>query len=341
MKAILKTAPARGITVADIPEPVRGADPVIKIDAASICGSDVHAYEWSAAYEGFLTMPRVLGHEGCGRVVHPGESDLAVGQRVLVDPGIACGSCLYCRTGRDNICPDRNIIGWRRDGVFAEYTAVPAGNCIPLPDSIPDATAACLESLGVAVRVMENAAPVIGDSVAIIGPGPLGLMSLLLCKMAGLAPVIVFGARQDEGLRMQLAEELGADLVLYAEDPESRSLFLQASGGYGVDHVFEWSGAAAGLVMASSLAKPGGAITVGGIYGKPVELDVTSLVRREISLLTARSRPYGTWRRTLNMVAGGTIDIAPLISRTFSLDQAEEAFGLAAEKKILKAVFRF
>ena len=340
MKAILKTEPAHGITVADIPEPVRGADPVIKIDAASICGSDIHAYEWSGGYDGFLTMPRVIGHEGCGRVVYAGDSSLKEGQRVLVDPGIACGHCVYCRTGRDNICASREIIGWRRDGVFAEYAAVPETNCIPLPDSIPDTVASCLESLGVAVRAMEIAAPVIGDSAAIVGPGPIGLMSVLLCKMAGLGPVFVFGTRQDQGLRMDMAQKLGADAVFYAEDPDSLENFRRQAGGLGVDHVFEWSGAGAGLATACSLVKAGGRVTIGGIYGKKVELDMTGLDRREVALLTVRSRPRGTWLRMLNMVANGTIDIAPVITRTFSLDQAAEAFALAAGKSILKAVFK-
>ena len=340
MKAILKTQPAHGITVADIPEPERGDDPVIRIDAASICGSDVHAYEWSGGYDGFLTMPRVIGHEGCGRVVHCGASSLREGQRVLIDPGIACGRCVYCRTGRDNICPGREIIGWRRDGVFAEYVAVPEKNCIPLPDAIPADVASCLESLGVAVRAMEIAAPVVGDSAAIVGPGPLGLMSLLLCKMAGLAPVVVFGTRQDEGLRMQLAGELGADAIFYSEDSGFMEDFHNRAGGLGVDHVFEWSGAGAGLATACSLVKPGGKVTVGAIYGKNPTLDMTGLVRREVSLLTVRSRPRGTWLRMLDMVANGTIDITPIITRTFSLDQAEEAFSLAAEKKVLKAVFQ-
>ncbi|MDL2209912.1 alcohol dehydrogenase catalytic domain-containing protein [Desulfovibrio sp. OttesenSCG-928-O18] len=340
MKAILKTKPERGATVADIPEPERGEEPILKMDAASICGSDVHVYEWSGGYDGFMNLPLVIGHEGCGRVVYPGASKLKEGQRILVDPGAACGECSYCRTGRDNICPTRKILGLHRNGLFAEYAAVPAANCIPLPDSIPDEVAASLESLGVAVRAMENAAPVIGDSAAIVGPGPLGLMSVLLCKMAGLAPVFVFGTRQDEGLRMDLAEKLGADGVFYSEDPESVNAMRKASGGHGVDHVFEWSGSVPGLSMACSLAKPGGKVVIGAIYGRNADLDVTGLVRREVNLVTVRSRPRGTWLRTLNMVAGGTVDITPIIGKSFSLDQAEEAFTLAAEKKMLKGVFR-
>lgn len=339
MKAILKTEPTHGIRVAEIPEPERGKDPVIKIDAASICGSDIHAYEWSGGYDDFLTMPRVIGHEGCGRVVHAGESGLKEGQRVLIDPGIACGHCLYCRTGRDNICVNREIIGWRRDGVFAEYATVPVKNCIPLPDAIPDTVASCLESLGVAVRAMEIAAPVIGNSAAIVGPGPLGLMSILLCKMAGLAPIFVFGTSQDDGLRIRLAKDLGADALFYSDDADALKTFRQQSGGFGVDHVFEWSGSGAGLATACALVKPGGRVAVGAIYGKHVPLDMTDLVRREVALLTVRSRPRGTWLRTLDMVARNTIDISPIITRMFSLNQAEEAFSLAAAKTILKAVF--
>ncbi len=339
MKAVLKTRPGHGITVAEIPDPERGTEPIIKIDAASICGSDIHAYEWSGGYDGFLTMPRVIGHEGCGRVAYAAGSALREGQRVLVDPGIACGQCRYCRTGRDNICPNREIIGWRRDGVFAEYAVVPEKNCIPLPDAIPDTVASCLESLGVAVRAMEIAAPAIGDSAAIVGPGPLGLMSVLLCKTAGLSPIFVFGTRQDEGLRMRLAGELGADAVFDAGNADCLERFRREAGGLGVDHVFEWSGSGAGLATACDLVKPGGRIAVGAIYGKNVVLDMTGLVRREVALLTVRSRPRGTWLRMLDMVASGTVDISPVISGMFSLDQAEEAFSLAAGKTILKAVF--
>ena len=341
MKAIVKTEPKPGLTVTDVPEPPRGADPIIKIEAASICGSDLHVYEWSGGYDNFMKIPLIIGHEGCGHVVHPGDSNLKEGQRILVDPGAICGECVYCRTGRDHICPTRKIIGLHRDGLFAEYAAVPARCCIPLPEEIPATVAACIESLGTAVRGMDNAAPEIGDSAAIIGPGPLGLMSLVLCKAAGLSPIIMFGTKQDDGLRMDMAKQLGADVILHSEDPQAREKLLKETKGLGVDHVFDWSGAAAGLAMGSTLAKPGGQVVAGAIYGKNVELDITGMVRKEISLLTIRSRPRGTWLRTLDLLANKVIDISPIITKTFSLDQAVEAFDQAVDKKILKGVFVF
>lgn len=338
MKAIIKPERKAGIAVVDCERPAPSEDPVIKIEAAAICGSDIHIYNWEG-YE-FMQVPVVMGHEACGTVVSAGNSNLTPGQKVVIDSVITCGSCYYCRTGFENLCINRKTLGINVDGVFAEYISLPARSIIPLPENVGFHDGACLEPLGVALRAIENSRIKPGDTVAIVGPGPLGLLTLMLCKRAGAKSVIMIGTPADQ-YRLDVAKEWGADCTLSAENSDCLTAGKEYTDSLGADVVFEWSGSASGLRLACSLARPGGQVITGAIYGKEVSLDITRLVRAEITLSTSRSRTYSTWRRAINLVTNKVIDITPVITHRFSVRDAAKAFETVANKQALKAIIEF
>lgn len=332
MKAIVKESFEPGIVLKDIAPPTPGKDPIIKMESAAICGTDIHMYQDMSEYS-TSKVPVVMGHEGCGVVVDAGGSSLNVGQKVVVDSVISCGTCFYCRTGKENLCKNRETVGMQINGVFAEYLQIPERACFPVSEEMPSVLGACAEPLGVALRGVEQAQLCAGDRVAIIGPGPIGLMALMLAKLSGAAQVDMVGTHMDE-VRLTLAKELGADRIFYAEDEEIKAEKQNYT------HVFEWSGAGPGFNTACDLVAPGGTIIAGAIYRKPVSVNLTRLVRSEVAIKTARSRTYETWKRSLDLLAGKTIDLMPLIE-TFGITEAEKAFEFAAAKQIVKGVFTF
>ncbi len=178
MKAIIKAERKPGITVADWEQPTSGEHPIIKIEAAAICGTDIHVYNWEG-YD-FMQVPIVMGHEACGTVISQGASSLVPGQKVVIDSVITCGQCYFCRTGFENLCANRKTVGLNVNGVFAEYVCLPSRSIIPLPDNVGFQEGSCLEPLGVSLRAIENSRLKPGDSVVIVGPGPLGLLTLML-----------------------------------------------------------------------------------------------------------------------------------------------------------------
>jgi len=338
MKAIIKAERKPGVAVADWEQPVSQEDPIIKIEAAAICGSDIHIYNWEG-YD-FMQVPVIMGHEACGTVVSKGISNFSPGQKVVIDPVITCGSCFYCRTGLENLCVNRKTLGINVNGLFAEYVSLPVRSIFSLPDNVGFHEGACIEPLGAALRAIENSRIKPGDTVAIVGPGPLGLLTLMLCKKSGVKSVIVIGTQADQ-YRLNVANKWGADYVLFAEDQKCESAVKGYSGGLGADTVFEWSGSPNGLRLACSLARPGGQVVSGAIYSKEVSIDMTKLVRAEITLSTSRSRTFSTWHRAINLLTNKVIDISPVITHLFSVADAAKAFETVASKKALKAIIEF
>ena len=339
MKAIVKNRPGRGVSVMDYPDPAKGKDPIIKILAAAICGTDVHVYEGSDAYSG-MKDPVVIGHEACGVVEDPGESGLSKGQKVVLDSVWYCGTCFWCKMGKENLCANRKTVGLHIDGAFAEYVSIPQRCVIPVSQQADPTVFSCAEPFGIAMHAMERADCNLGDSAVIIGPGPIGLMSVILCRRAGLSPVAVIGTRQDKK-RLALAEQLGAEMIFYAEDDTYQEAILRATGGLGPSHIFEWSGSQAGFSSAAKLIMPGGELLVGAIYGKEISMNLTSLVRREITVKTVRSRVYHTWQRAIALLEKNEVDLTPIVSHIFPIAKAEEAFELASNKEGIKIVFSF
>jgi len=332
MLAVVKSTYEPGIEIKEIPEPTQKNDEaVVRIKAASICGTDVHIYEWKTnnMYK-WINLPLVLGHEMSGVVEQVvGTSRFKIGQRVIVDPIITCGACEYCLSGLPNLCIKRKTVGLHLDGGFTKYIAIPQKNLIDLPEQLSFEEAACIEPLGVAVRALENSVFKPGNRVVIFGPGPIGLMAMQIFKNCGARETIVVGTSKDD-LRLKKALELGA-CVISIDDSTADDKFLSLKEK-GIDIVIDFSGSVSVLQRAIEIVKPGGQIILGSIYNGLAQIDLTSMVRKEIKLATVRSRIYTSWGRAIDLVKTKKVNIKKIITRQFSLSDADKALIQAKDK---------
>jgi len=333
MLAVVKNSYEPGIEIKEIPNPKFKKDElVVKVKAASICGTDIHVYEWKAdnRYQ-WIKLPLVLGHEFSGVVEQVGKSSrYRIGQRVVVDPVISCGGCEFCLEGLPNLCINRQTIGLNLDGGFAEYVSVPQKNLIDLPKELSFEEGACIEPLGVAVRALENSNFKPGDKVLIFGPGPIGLMAMQIFINSGAREVIVVGTGKDE-LRLKKALELGATII-NIDDSTANDKFLSLKDRGSVDIVVDFSGSVLVFQKAIEIVKPAGQIILGSIYNGISKVDLTSMVRKEIKLATVHSRVYRTWRRAIDFVRTGKVDLKKIITNRFDLCNADKALIKAQNK---------
>jgi 2-desacetyl-2-hydroxyethyl bacteriochlorophyllide A dehydrogenase len=344
MKAVIKCAPVEGAMMyadfADPPSP-GPSEVLLRVTGAGICGTDVSIYRWREAVVGQYNpaFPVIVGHEFCG-VVHEAGRDVALqpGTLVGVNPQVACGTCYYCRTGKATLCYDRKLMGGRIHGGWADYVLVPAANLQLLPQDTPADVAPLLEPLAVAVHaVCERVAPQPGARVAIIGAGPIGLLTLLMCRAAGVRDILVTGLAND-GERLALARSLGAATVNVEEqDPVAQAHRLQHDG---VDIVYETSGASSALDQAVQMVRRAGTVCLVGLCHAPSTLRSTPIVLREVSLVGSRGYNSATWdlvAKVLPLVAG---DLPRLVSHHIPLREFESAIELVAKSAAIKIVLR-
>lgn len=327
MQAVLKVDAAPGFTVGDVPEPQPGPGQVlVRVAAASVCGTDVHLYDWTPWAQARVVPPRVMGHEVSGEVVAWGEGvrSPAIGTRVAVESHIVCRHCEECRRGDFHVCENTRILGVDVDGAFAAYVALPVANVWPVGDSVPATVAAAMEPFGNAVHACAHG-DLDGRTVAVFGCGPIGCAAVAVSRVAGAARVIAVDPNE---YRLRLAERMGATaLVRAGSSPVDREVVAAAGGD--IDCVLEMSGAPQAVVSAARVVRPGGWISLLGI-GEPVLLDLASdVVMKGLSLfgVVGRTLP-ATWERTTAYVRDGTIDVAALITHTFPMDEIERAIQL-------------
>lgn len=341
MKAIVKTRREPGIEVleVDVPE-VRENDILVKVAAGSLCGSDVHYYEWLPGSQ-FIRVPVILGHEFSGEVVRVGSEVgvVNVGDRVAAMPSMPCGRCASCRTGRGDLCANRLVPGLLSDGFFAEYGRLTAGaNIFKLPENVSYEAAALLEPFSVALNAIDISNLKIGGQTAVLGPGPIGLFTLQLLKVGGASLVMMAGTGAD-GKRLELADRLGADVIVDVEkeDPITRALDLT---GTGLDLVFEATGNPKSVSQGLSMVKPGGKVVLIGIHPGPAEFDPTPMVRGRKIIMGAYTYDVQTWERALAIISSGLVHPETIITHRLPLTQAEKGFDLAIKKEAAKVLFK-
>lgn len=353
MKAVVKAKPQPGIDVAEVEDPgVKPDEVLIAVKAAGICGSDVHMYEWTPDYQAWLTphLPLIPGHEYAGLIVKVGLAvkEVQVGDRVTATPYISCKRCHYCQTGIPQLCnwgepPGKGPAlalqhGFRRNGGMTTYVATPARNVFKLPDSIPFDEAGIIEAFCVGLHAVERARVVCGDTVAIFGPGPIGLSTLISVKASGSVNVAMIGLTVDKN-RLELAKKIGADTVIYdQEDPIEK--VMELTGGLGADVVFEATGNPFVASQAIEATRKGGETVLIGISPRPGEVDFNSIVRREINLKGSYGNTPLTWKRAIALLATRRIHITPLVTHKFALEDAVRAFETALKKKGVKVILK-
>jgi threonine 3-dehydrogenase len=338
MRALAKVSAGPGAELVDRPVPEPGPGEVLlKVEAASICGTDLHLFEWDDWAAENLEPPRVLGHELAGTVVSIGRDVTRVseGDLVGVESHLFDWTCAQCRAGDMHLCRNLRVIGVHTDGGFAEHVVIPEANAIP-SNGLDPAVVALQEPMGNAVHAA-FAEPIDERSVLVTGCGPIGLCAVGIAKAAGASLVV---ATDTEPYRLDLARTMGAGLALDAADPETEARILDATGGDGVDVVLEMSGAAPALDAALRLVTRGGRISLLGIFGEPPTVDLSERVIMQGLRLHGiyGRRIYDTWERTQALLRSGALDVSPIITHRLDLSDWERAFDLIASRHAGKVV---
>ena len=347
MKTIVKTRPEPGIEVLERAMPEPGDNEVlIKLQAGSLCGSDLHMYHWELPeLAPFINFPVAIGHEFSGQVAKTGKNvdHLAEGDYVTSIPGWACGVCANCRTGRSEFCLDRKHPGmFLSDGFFQEYFCLPTSAHISKVPEKPDIEAFALtEPLSVSLGAVEAAAPKIGRKAAVLGPGPIGLLILQLLKLVSPDLLMMTGT-SDDAARLEMAGKMGADVVVDVsrEDPVNKAASLAGDPlGGDLDLVFEASGHPAAIDQGLKMLKPGGTLIIVAIHSKPAEIDTFSLVLGKKKIQGVFGFELEQWEKAVGLIASGRVDTAALITHRIPISEAQQGFQLAEQKETVKVIF--
>lgn len=306
----------------------------LAIRTVGICGSDLHTYTDGRLGETILKSPLIPGHEFAGVVQRLGTGaidgtgrPLAVGARVCVDPAQACGKCDLCQKGHPNLCRNLHFCGlWPDDGAMCQYINVPGGTCFVMPDSIDLAYGPLLETLGVALHTVDLAKVRVGQSVAIIGAGPIGLCILQVLRLTGADPIYIADKLAP---RCELARRWTDKVIdCSAEDPVK--FIDRATHGQGVDIAIEAAWADSSIQQAADMLRPGGRLVLVGIPGDDrLQLKHSTARRKGLDIRMVRRMKH-VYPRAIQLVQEGKIDLKPLLSHRFPLSRAAEALALNA-----------
>ncbi len=317
------------IEIRERPLPQPGPGEVrLKVGAVGVCGSDVHYYAHGRIGPTRTRYPTVLGHEPAGVIDAVGEGvTLAPGTRVMIEPADPCGHCEHCLAGRQNICPDVRFLGTPpNEGIFTQYHVMREHCCIPLPEEVSLVEAAVLEPMGVGLHAVALADIRLGETVAVFGAGPIGLVTLLAAKLAGADKVYMTDLLPE---RLDLARRLGADAVAIADQTDVPSWIRDHTGGRGVDVAFEAAGKQEALTHACLATRIGGRACIIGIPEEDeLHFPAHESRRRELTIHNVR-RTNGEMVRCLGLVASGRLNVKPLATHFFSLEEVPQALETA------------
>ncbi len=339
MKAVVKPGPQPGLELTQRPIPEVGPGEVlVKVRAASICGTDLHIYNWDAWAQSRIHPPVIVGHEVCGDVVARGAmvTEPQIGDFVSLESHVVCNICQYCRTGRGHICENTRLIGVDRDGGFAEYIAIAAQNAWKQPADLPVEIAALQENFGNAVHTA-FAADVTAKKVLVTGCGPVGVMAIMVAKAAGARAIY---ASDVSDYRLNMARAAGADLTLNPRRDDVVAIVREATDGEGVDVLLEMSGAVTAIDQGFTLLKPGGEAALLGVSPGPFTFDWNHHIifkGARVYGITGR-RLWETWYQSRGLVRSGAVNLAPLITHRFKLEEYDKAFETMASGQSGKVV---
>ncbi len=339
MKALVKHERTKGAELQEVDIPKIGdLDVLIKIKATSICGTDLHIYNWDEWSASRVNPPYVFGHEFAGEVVETGSkvSKVSVGDYVSAETHIVCHQCPQCLTGKFHICENTQIIGVDTNGCFAEYVALPEENMWKNPSNMPTDIASIQEPMGNAVHTVLNG-DVVGKNVAIIGCGPIGLMAVGVAKAAGAAQVLAFDLNP---YRLELAKKMGATTVINSKEIDPVKKAKELTNGHGVDVVCEMSGHPIAMDQGFKMITNGGRVSILSLPVKPVTLDVTNdIVFKGIEVQGIAGRKmFETWQQVSRLLHSKQVDVSPIITHHLPMEEFEKGFDLMNEGKCGKVV---
>jgi L-iditol 2-dehydrogenase len=330
------------VELREMPVPAIGEEEaLLRVGAVGVCGSDVHQYYNSQSWP--VRPPVVLGHEFCGTVARVGSRvrGFREGDRVVSETAAKiCGECLYCCTGEYNLCPRRSGFGSGTNGAMANYVCVPARCLHHIPDSLPFERAALTEPCCVsynAVAVKSHIRP--GDTVIVIGPGPIGLLCAEMARIAGAGMLIVAGTGRD-ARRLDVARALGVTQAVNVQNTDVVEYLLAIGDGLGADLVIDAAGASAALKMALEMVRPGGQITKVGWGPQPLNFSLDPLVQKAVRLQGSFSHTFRNWEKVVAMLTAGQINLGPITSQVTALNEWKDCFEGMYTGKYVKAVLR-
>lgn len=331
--------------IKDIPMPKAGKKEVlVKLEYVGICGSDVHYFHHGncGAYKVDLSNDYMLGHECAGTVVAVGEdvTNLKAGDRVALEPGITCGTCEFCKSGRYNLCPDVVFLATPPvQGCYEQYIAFPENMCFKLPENMSTLEGCLIEPLSVGFYAANQGEVGTGDVAVILGAGCIGLVTLLACKAHGAGQIIVADLVD---ARLEKAKELGAAAVINSGKTNLLEEVRRLTNGRGADVVFETAGSAATIAQTPFLVRRGGTITLVGIAAQEeINYNFAQIMDKEATIKSV-FRYRNIYPKAIAAVASGAIDIKRIVTHEFDLEHIQEAFDEAINNKtdLVKAVIK-
>jgi len=340
MHAVVKTVPGPGAVYepwAFAPKPGL-RDIQVRVEATSICGTDMQIYDWHELMAKRVKPPLVMGHEFAGKVVEAGKevSDLREGDIVSGETHINCGRCFQCRTGNGHICERMLLRGVDTDGCFAEYHTLHESSAWLNDKRIPIETASAQEPLGNAVHAA-SAADIPAHTVAVFGCGPIGACLIGLCKSFGASKI--FGIDIVE-YRLNLAKKMGGDVLIDGSKEKVVDTIMKMTDGRGVDVFFEMSGAPPSFEEGFRALRPGGTAVLFGLPSKNVEFDVANwIVFKDANVRGVFGRRlWSTWYKTAEVLRAGEVDLSKVITHRFALEEFAKAFALMKSGRCGKIV---
>ncbi|MEU8913981.1 alcohol dehydrogenase catalytic domain-containing protein [Streptomyces nigrescens] len=323
------------VTIEQVPAPVPGDDELlVRTTVVGVCGSDTHA---AAGHHPFIDLPYHPGHEAVGTVAATGSGadDFAPGDRVIVEPNLYCGGCAQCRSGRYNICQELKVFGCQTPGAMADLFTIPADRVHRIPDGMTDFQAALVEPLATPVHAVAKAGDLTGRTVAVLGAGPIGLLSLIAARHAGAARIAVtdlLPGKRERALR------LGADTALPADAPDLVAQAHAALGG-SADVVFDCVAREQSMAQATGLVAKGGHVVVVGVGAAgatPIRLDLVQ--DREIRIEGTLMYTSDDYRAAMSLIASGAVGPADFVTATYTLEDAAKAFAASLDPEQVKVL---
>lgn len=329
--------------IRDIEMPVlRDRDVLVKLEYVGICGSDVHYLEHGKIGDFIVEGDFILGHECAGTVVEIGSGvkKLKVGDKVALEPGITCGQCEFCKTGRYNLCPDVEFLATPPyHGSLMNYIAFPENMCFKLPENITTKEGALVEPLAVGMHAAIQGNVKLGDSVVILGAGTIGLVTLLACKAYGATEITVVDVLPK---RLEYAKKLGATATINALEVDVFSEMDKITGKKGVDIVIETAGSARTISQTPYLVKNGGTIVLVGLAPQDIiEFNFAKIMAKEAQIKSV-FRYRNIYPTAIKAIANGVIDISGIVTHEFDFEDSAKAFDHVINNKqdVVKAVIK-
>ncbi len=337
MKALVKREAREGLWLEDIPEPQIGInDVLIRVRRTSICGTDVHIYNWDEWARKTIPVPMAVGHEFMGTVAAVGSNaeGFKVGDLVSGEGHLVCGRCRNCLAGRRHLCKDTRGVGVNRPGCFAEYLALPASNVWHADPRIPEDVLSCFDPLGNAVHTALQF-PVLGEDVLITGAGPIGIMAAAVVRHAGARYVVITDVNP---YRIDLARRLGVTRAVNARESSLDDVMRELGMKEGFDVGLEMSGQPEALCDMVDHMFHGGKIALLGIPGRDVRIDWHKVIFNMLTLRGIYGREmFETWYLMTSMLLSG-LDIRPVITHRLHFTEFEKGFEVMRSGRSGKVV---